>query len=295
MKPSHLTGVLLALGAATIYGAVPNFARLAFLNGVPALENVFYRTSTVAVVLAIVAVVRGESFRIRAEAWSSFLYQCLATLMVSACYLASVQFLPVTLSVIIFYLFPVLILLAAPLAEGRVPGFARLGVALLGFSGLAVSVGPAFDQVSVLGLVLAFLGAVGCMMQFFSGRMLSRHLTPAAFGSLVHIAIWPIMLCLALGFGGNTLRLIDGQGLTGSLAFLAVALVSVAYVGGYFLHMSSVRAAPSSVVAPYFNLEPIVSTMLAVFILGEAMSINQWIGGAMVFAALVISGLLPEK
>lgn len=295
MKPSHLTGVLLALGAATIYGAVPNFARLAFLNGVPALENVFYRTSTVAVVLAIVAVVRGESFRIRAEAWPSFLYQCLATLMVSACYLASVQFLPVTLSVIIFYLFPVLILLAAPLAEGRVPGFARLGVALLGFSGLAVSVGPAFDQVSVLGLVLAFLGAVGCMMQFFSGRMLSRHLTPAAFGSLVHIAIWPIMLCLALGFGGNTLRLIDGQGLTGSLAFLAVALVSVAYVGGYFLHMSSVRAAPSSVVAPYFNLEPIVSTMLAVFILGEAMSINQWIGGAMVFAALVISGLLPEK
>lgn len=295
MKPSHLTGVLLALGAATIYGAVPNFARLAFLNGVPALENVFYRTSTVAVVLAIVAVVRGESFRIRAEAWPSFLYQCLATLMVSACYLASVQFLPVTLSVIIFYLFPVLILLAAPLAEGRVPGFARLGVALLGFSGLAVSVGPAFDQVSVLGLVLAFLGAVGCMMQFFSGRMLSRHLTPAAFGSLVHIAIWPIMLGLALGFGGNTLRLIDGQGLTGSLAFLAVALVSVAYVGGYFLHMSSVRAAPSSVVAPYFNLEPIVSTMLAVFILGEAMSINQWIGGAMVFAALVISGLLPEK
>ena len=295
MKPSHLTGVLLALGAATIYGAVPNFARLAFLNGVPALENVFYRTSTVAVVLAIVAVVRGESFRIRAEAWPSFLYQCLATLMVSACYLASVQFLPVTLSVIIFYLFPVLILLAAPLAEGRVPGFARLGVALLGFSGLAVSVGPAFDQVSVLGLVLAFLGAVGCMMQFFSGRMLSRHLTPAAFGSLVHIAIWPSMLCLALGFGGNTLRLIDGQGLTGSLAFLAVALVSVAYVGGYFLHMSSVRAAPSSVVAPYFNLEPIVSTMLAVFILGEAMSINQWIGGAMVFAALVISGLLPEK
>lgn len=295
MKPSHLTGVLLALGAATIYGAVPNFARLAFLNGVPALENVFYRTSTVAVVLAIVAVVRGESFRIRAEAWPSFLYQCLATLMVSACYLASVQFLPVTLSVIIFYLFPVLILLAAPLAEGRVPGFARLGVALLGFSGLAVSVGPAFDQVSVLGLVLAFLGAVGCMMQFFSGRMLSRHLTPAAFGSLVHIAIWPIMFCLALGFGGNTLRLIDGQALTGSLAFLAVALVSVAYVGGYFLHMSSVRAAPSSVVAPYFNLEPIVSTMLAVFILGEAMSINQWIGGAMVFAALVISGLLPEK
>lgn len=295
MKSPHLTGVLLALAAASVYGAVPNFARLAFLNGVPALETVFYRTSVVAVVLAVVAVVRGESFRLTRAALPGFLYQSLATLMVSACYLASVQFLPVTLSVIIFYLFPVLIILAAPLAEGRSPGWARLGVALLGFAGLVVAVGPAFEHVSVIGLVLAFLGAVGCMMQFFSGRMLSRHLTPAAFGSLVHIAIWPVMLGLALAFGNSTLTLADGLSPLGPQAFMAVGLVAIAYLGGYFFHMSSVRAAPSSVVAPYFNLEPIVSTGLAVFILGEAMTSNQWAGGAMVFAALVISGFLPEK
>lgn len=295
MKSPHLTGVLLALAAASVYGAVPNFARLAFLNGVPALETVFYRTSVVAVVLAVVAVVRGESFRLTRAALPGFLYQSLATLMVSACYLASVQFLPVTLSVIIFYLFPVLIILAAPLAEGRSPGWARLGVALLGFAGLVVAVGPAFEHVSVIGLVLAFLGAVGCMMQFFSGRMLSRHLTPAAFGSLVHIAIWPVMLGLALAFGNSTLTLADGLSPLGPQAFMAVGLVAIAYLGGYFFHMSSVRAAPSSVVAPYFNLEPIVSTGLAVFVLGEAMTSNQWTGGAMVFAALVISGFLPEK
>lgn len=295
MKSPHLTGVLLALAAASVYGAVPNFARLAFLNGVPALETVFYRTSVVAVVLAIVAIVRGESFRLTRAALPGFLYQSLATLMVSACYLASVQFLPVTLSVIIFYLFPVLIILAAPLAEGRTPGWARLGVALLGFAGLVVAVGPAFEHVSVLGLVLAFLGAVGCMMQFFSGRMLSRHLTPAAFGSLVHLAIWPVMLGLALVFGNSTLVLVDGTSPLGPHAVMAVGLVAIAYLGGYFFHMSSVRAAPSSVVAPYFNLEPIISTGLAVLVLGEAMTFNQWAGGAMVFAALVISGFLPEK
>ncbi|NMD07750.1 MAG: DMT family transporter [Phyllobacteriaceae bacterium] len=295
MKPAHLTGIVLALSAAAIYGAVPNFARLAFLNGVPALETVFYRTSAVALVLGLVAVARGESFRLTRISWPSFVFQSLATLMVSACYLASVQFLPVTLSVIIFYLFPVLIVLAAPLAEGRFPGVARLGVALLGFAGLVVAIGPAFESVSALGLILAFLGAVGCMLQFFSGRMLSRHLTPAAFGSMVHLAIWPVMLGLALYFGGNTLRLIDGQSLLGPQAGLAVGIVCLAYLGGYFLHMSSVRAAPSSVVAPYFNLEPIISTALAVLVLGEAMTVNQWAGGAMVFAALVIAGFLPQK
>ena len=112
---------------------------------------------------------------------------------------------------------------------------------------------------------------------------------------MVHLAIWPVMLGLALYFGGNTLRLIDGQSLLGPQAGLAVGIVCLAYLGGYFLHMSSVRAAPSSVVAPYFNLEPIISTALAVLVLGEAMTVNQWAGGAMVFAALVIAGFLPQK
>lgn len=295
MKPAHLTGILLALCAAVVYGAVPNYARLAFLNGVPALETVFYRTSAVAMILGLVAATRGESFRLTRASWPSFVFQSMATLMVSACYLASVQFLPVTLSVIIFYLFPVLIVLAAPLAEGRFPGWPRLAVALLGFAGLVVAIGPAFESVSALGLVLAFLGAVGCMLQFFSGRMLSQHLSPAVFGSMVHLAIWPVMLALALSFGGGTLTLIDGRSALGPSAGLAVGVVCIAYLGGYFFHMSSVRAAPSSVVAPYFNLEPIVSTALAVFVLGEAMTVNQWAGGAMVFAALVIAGLLPER
>ena len=72
MKPAHLTGIVLALSAAAIYGAVPNFARLAFLNGVPALETVFYRTSAVALVLGLVAVARGESFRLTRISWPSF-------------------------------------------------------------------------------------------------------------------------------------------------------------------------------------------------------------------------------
>ena len=286
---------MLALGAAVVYGAVPNFAKLAFLNGVPALETVFYRTSAVALILGLVAAARAERFRLTRASWPSFVFQCLATLMVSACYLASVQFLPVTLSVIIFYLFPVLIILAAPIAEGRFPGWARLAVALLGFVGLVVAFGPAFESVSMLGLMLAFLGAVGCMLQFFSGRMLARHLPPAMFGSMVHLAIWPVMLALTLHFGGGTLALIDGHSALGPSAGLAVGVVCIAYLGGYFLHMSSVRAAPSSVVAPYFNVEPIVSIGLAVSVLGESMTPNQWAGGALVFAALIIAGFLPER
>jgi drug/metabolite transporter (DMT)-like permease len=295
MKPAHLKGILLALAAASVYGAVPNFARLAFQNGVPPLESVFFRTSAVAVVLGLVAVIKGENLRVSRAAMPGFLLQCLATLMVSACYLASVQFLPVTLSVIIFYLFPVIIVLAAPLVEGHFPGWLRIAVALLAFAGLVVAVGPAFESARLIGIILAFLGALGCALQFFSGRMVAPHLTPSALGGLVHLIIWPIIAGLALTFGDGRLVLFSSGAPVGDWAIGAVLLVCLAYLGGYFFHMSSVRAAPASVVAPYFNLEPILATVLAVFVLGEAMTRAQWIGGGMVFLALVIAGFLSEK
>lgn len=292
-RPVFLGGIVFALAAALIYGAVPNFARLAFLNGVPALESVFYRTTAVALVFCAIAALRQERMVLSRQAMPAFLLQTLATFLVSSCYLASLQFLPVTLSVIIFYTFPMIILLAAPLIEGHFPGWIRLLVAGFGFAGLFVAVGPVFEQFDSVGLILAALGALGCALQFFSGRMLSRHLTPAAFGSLVHLAIWPVILVLALYFGGGQLQLFAG-GALGPWALPSVVLVCLAYIGGYFFHMSAVKAAPSSVVAPYFNVEPIVSTSFAVFLLGESMTWNQAIGGVMIFTALLVSSFLPN-
>lgn len=290
---SHRLGIGLALSAALIYGSVPNFARLAFLNGVPTLETVLYRTFAVAVVLGIIGVLTAQHFKITRAALPALLLQTLATLMVSACYLGSLQFLSVTLSVIIFYTFPIIVLLAAPLMEGRKPSAMRWAIAVLSFLGLVVAIGPQLSGFNLIGIILAFLGAIGCAMQFFSGRLISRHMAPAAFGSLVHLMLVPVILLLVLSFGGGRLIYIDHVGL-GPAAGFAVAAVCLGYVGAYFLHMLSVQAAPSSVVAPYFNLEPIVSTALAVFILHEAMTVNQWIGGGMVFAALIFASFLKD-
>jgi hypothetical protein len=57
-----------------------------------------------------------------------------------------------------------------------------------------------FDVLDWRGLVLAAASSAGATLQFFSGRSISRYLSPAVFGSLVHIAIWPITLLIALCF-----------------------------------------------------------------------------------------------
>lgn len=283
-------GIACALGAAGLYGFVPNLVGLGIRHGVPAVEATFVRTSLIAVALAIVGILQAQSFRMPRKALPGFAAQALSTVAISIGYLASVQFIPVSLSVIIFFSFPMIILLAAPLVEGKRPGLAAMAIAGFAFAGLAIAVGPSFQSVDMRGVALAVLSSAGAAVQFFSGRALSRYLAPAVLGSLVHAAIWPVTLLVALWFGNGAINLFPGGSATAT-GCAAVAVLSAIYVIAYFLQMSSLQNAPASTVAPFYNLEPMVTTAVAALLLGERMALNQYAGGAMVLAALIASSL----
>lgn len=280
-----------ALGASIAYGFAPVLTRAAFENGIPATESVFFRTIAITAVLAAVAVARRSSFALPRAALPSFALLAAATILVSFGYMASVQFIPVGLAVIIFYTYPVLILLAAPVIEGHAPGAARIAIAVIAFAGLAIAIGPGFGSLDARGIALAAMGAAGATLQAFSGRVLSRHLGSVVFASLIHAAILPIVLGITLWVGGGTLRTVTGQGVDGT-AYLILAGVAIAYLLAYFMHMQALRHAPASIVAPFFNLEPVVASAIAAVLLGESLALQQYLGGLVVLAALVASSLI---
>ena len=157
-----------------------------------------------------------------------------------------------------------------------------------------MAIGPSFSDLDIRGIGLATLASLAGVVQFFSGRSISRYLTPAVFGSLVHIVIWPATLLVALYVGGGTLQMMPGGAgtVTGFYFLLGVAGV---YVAAYMLQMSSLRFAPASTVAPFYNLEPIVTTAFAALLFGEILTPNQYAGGGIVLAALVVSSLLGKR
>ena len=283
-------GVGCALAAAGIYGLVPNFVRGAFENGIPPVEATFFRTSIIAIAFALVAVVQGESFRIPRAALAVFAGQAIATLVISVAYLASVQFIPISLAVIIFFTFPVLIMLASPVVEGKFPGFRRIAIAVVAFGGLVIAIGPSIGELDIRGIGLATAAALGGVVQFFTGRSISRYLTPAVFGSLVHLVIWPATLGVALYVGGGALQMMPGGAGTAAGLYFLLGVAAV-YVVAYMLQMSSLRFAPASTVAPFYNLEPVVTTVFAGLLFGERLTSNQYAGGGIVLAALVVSSL----
>jgi drug/metabolite transporter (DMT)-like permease len=244
--------------------------------------------------MSVLAVLRGEWLGIPRAAVPSFAGQAAATLVISVGYLASVQFIPVGLASVIFFTFPVLIMLASPVIEGHSPGPLSIAVAVFAFLGLAVAIGPSFDKLDFRGILLAAAASLCCTLQFFSGRSLSRHMPSAAFSGLVHLAIWPATLLIALSFGSWKIQFFPGGPVSG-IGYAALFGVGCIYVVAYFVHMSSLRFAPASTVAPFYNLEPVVSTTVAAFLLGERLAINQYAGGGMVLAALMLSSFLGSR
>lgn len=290
MQARPALGILLALAAATGYGFIPPLARVGFENGVPTWESALCRATLIIAVFLIVALLMRVPLRIPAGCWPALLALSASTLFVSLGYLASVEFIPVGLAVIIFYTYPVIVLLAAPFLEGRPLGSYRLAVACLAFGGLAIAIGPSLDSLDIRGILFAALAAFSAAGQLFSGRTLSARMPPLAFGLAAHLLLWPFMLGAALWWSGGTLHLLAG-GSVNATGYGAALALSAFFVITYFVHMKSLSYAPASTVAPFFNIEPVTTMIIATLILGERLSFNQYAGGAIVLMALLLAGL----
>ena len=292
MQARPALGILLALAAATGYGFIPPLARVAFENGVPAWESALCRA--ILIILTFVAIASALRVPLKVPRHSGCIpaltVLSASTLFVSLGYLASVQFIPVGLAVIIFYTFPVIVLLASPMLEGRSLGAYRLGVACLAFGGLAISIGPNLESLDMRGILFAVLAAFSAAGQLFSARTLSAHMPPLAFGLIAHLMLLPFMVAAALWWSGGSLQLLSDGAVTAA-GYGAVLALSVFFVVTYFVHMKSLSFAPASTVAPFFNAEPVITMIIATVILGERLSLNQYLGGAIVLAALVLAGL----
>ncbi len=287
------TAIGFAIAAASFYALVPNLVRSAYQSGVPALEAVCVRTAIVAVVLFVLARAKNVSFTVPKAAWTGLGLMFLATFAVSTFYLSSLQFITVGMATTFFYTFPIIVAVASPLLEGRKPSALLLSLVAMAFIGLVMITGPVVQSLDWRGVALALVSAFGCALQFFSGRMLSKHMQPAAFGSLIHILLLPVVVAIMLYAGAGEIALTHFPAL--SIPMISVLAMAFAYCAGYFFHMSAVNKAPSDVVAPYFNLEPVLAIVIATLFLGEKMNSLQLAGITLVVIALIAVNRTESK
>ncbi len=275
-------GSFMALGSAASFGLITVLARLSYDGGgTPAMVNLFRLSFAVLAAGALLALLR-ISLRVPRSALLNIIGVSVSLFAASVCYFYAVVFIPVSLFVLIFYIYPFMVAGYTSIA-GRTPlGPLRWMALAVAFGGLAVALSPSAETLDWRGIALSLGAAVFVTSLFaFSTRAL-RHVDviPLTFwsnlgGVLLAAAVLPFL-------GGFTLPT-SQVGWTGTLG------ASACYMFAVLCEFSAIRWAGPARTALYFNLEPIVTMAAAALLLGESLLPLQYVGALLVIAALALA------
>ncbi|MGL4729689.1 MAG: EamA family transporter, partial [Bosea sp. (in: a-proteobacteria)] len=169
-KDTTRLGLGLAVLSAIFYGANIIGARIVAEHGMSGAIIVAWRTGLMLAGLALLALLLRAPLGILPAMRRPMALLGGTSAVIGMAYLSSVAFLPVSVAVVIFYTFPILVVLAEPLVMGTRFGFARLVLAAVAFTGVAMVVGPDAGSLDWRGVLLASLASLGAAIQFFAAR-----------------------------------------------------------------------------------------------------------------------------
>jgi drug/metabolite transporter (DMT)-like permease len=278
-------GIALAIGSAGGYGLNIVTAQIASTVGIGGALLVFYRVFLMLGCIALVLMLSRQSLKVDRGERTAMAVFGLSSSVIGTAYMSSVAFLPISIAAVLFYLFPVLIVLAEPFVEKTRAGAAQILIVCLAFAGVALVVGPGFDGLDPRGLALALLAAVGAAIQFFAAARMPKTSTVAKL-FWGHLLVLPgVMAALWWIDGFRSPAVFEA-------APWAVAVTLVAYVISITLQIAALSRISAAVGGLTFCAEPLFASLFAALILGERLVPWQYVGGALVLAAIVANTLL---
>lgn len=286
--PLSAAGVAMALAGAFFYGFNISFAALAAQFGVSGPVLVSYRIMMMLALAVAVHLLLRTPFTVPKGERGGVVLIGLSSIGVGVGYLSAVAFIPVTVAAVIFYTFPILIVIATPFVDKRPLTPAMMFVTLLAFAGVVMVVGPAMDALDWRGIVLAFVASVSAAIQFFAGTRCRK--TPLQSKILgVQIVALPFTLVIAMLAGGMKPPSIMMN------APWAVGLTIGGFMFGFLFQMLALNRIPASAAGLAFCAEPVVAAISSALVLGERLGPLQYAGGALVISAIVLNVVFENR
>lgn len=281
-------GLLFALCSATFYGLNIVYARVAALAGTSGSALVLYRVFLMLALIGIAVVAMRRSLAVPREERGTMLLLGVATTLVGICYLSSVAYIPVTVAAVVFYTFPILIVLTSPFVEGTRLTPTLLGIAAMAFLGVMMVVGSAVGDLDWRGLALACAASVATAVQFFAGARCRR---TGIFAKVFWIHVLVLPTAALIGFAA-------GQ-ITPPSALAAAPFAVAMTIGGYvfgimlqFLALGRITAVAAGII---YCMEPVVAAAASVVLLDETLSPPQMLGGILVLCAIIANVLMEQR
>lgn len=275
-------GVLFILVSGACFGLLPWFARVAYSHGADPFGMLAARFTMAGMVLVVVRTVR-----MRRSPWPArplftklFLLGAVGYAPQATFFFNGVKRIDTSLATVIFYTYPVLVVIASWLVFRHRPTRTTLLCLTVAVAGAVLTAGQV-GAGSVTGVVFMFGAAC-----WYTGYILASSKVVQNVDSLTSITV--------VMFGATAAHLLilasthshlpaDG---TGWLAALGAAFFSTVIAMGFFF--AGVRIVGPGEAAVLSTIEPVVSIIVGVTALHESLGIMRLVGAVMVLASVAV-------
>ncbi|MBT3929472.1 MAG: DMT family transporter [Rhodospirillaceae bacterium] len=279
-RPNMLLGAMLASAAGIGFAANSTAAKVAYEGGTNPLTFLTLRSVLAAVLVLIIIVANRRSLRMpmRRRLAAFAIGGLLAVYSYGT--LASIQFIPVALAILILYTFPLLTSIYTWVSGQERPTFLAVGALLVAFFGLVLALDIQGDALDLRGVGLAAMAALGLTTVIILNNRLvgDGDSQPITFHMMLSASI---VFAVVTWIAGDYALPETLAGWTGFLigpSAYAAAIVTV------FVAISLAGPAPA---AMSMNVEPVASLTFGFLILGQALSSLQILGAGLVIAAVL--------
>lgn len=279
-RRARLIGFALALAATVGLGLAIAVARIAFEGGTNGQSVALVRAWFVVALVGTWCLASGRSLRVDRMAWLNCLGLGLLLAHMFFGNIGAVQFIPVGVAALLFFVYPPLVSVFTALLDRRWPGTLRLAAFLTAFAGLAIMLGEGFHHLDPRGLLLGLSAGIACAVNVtWIGRAMGGR------DSLVIMFHMALVAAVALSIiVPATTGLTAPVTTAGWLGALGVILLQGCSIPLYFASIPKIGAETSSIVN---NLQPVTSIAAAYLLFGEAMTATQGLGAVLVLGGIV--------
>ena len=282
-------GVIFALVAGILFGLIGPTTKIAYNSGASVALTIFLRYAVASIIILPFIPYQKNLLEIFKKNLKYFLSISAGSILLTLGLLTSVIFIEVSLTILIFCLYPIYVLLFSIIIDKEKISLIVKFLFFVTFLGIVLVIGPSFKVINIIGILLAFLASLGSTSMIIVNQKMSiKGISPIpinifinVFNTIFFFVILKIFFSLNFNFYINI--------------YLLILIPSVCYSFALLSQLIAIPKIGQSYTALFLYLEPVVGVLGAVFLLKENLETYQMIGASIVIISLLSASFISSR
>ena len=282
-------GVIFALVAGILFGLIGPTTKIAYNAGASVPIAIFLRYAVATIIILPFLPYQKNLYDVFKKNLKYFISISVGSIFLTLGLLTSVKFIEVSLTILIFCLYPIYVLIYSIIVDKEKILLSVKILFLITFIGIIMVLGPSFKVINLLGVTLAIVASLGATsMIIINQKMSSKGISPIPinifinmFNVIFFFIVLKIFFSLDFDFPINI--------------FLLILIPSICYSFALLSQLIAIPKIGQSYTALFLYLEPVVGVLGAVFLLKENLQIYQIVGAMIVIISLLSASYITSK